>query len=51
MSFDGVRPPMRRPSPLHGEHSREVLAEVGYAPEEIEALVAAGTVAEPEPRS
>ncbi|HEY5664877.1 MAG TPA: CoA transferase [Ilumatobacter sp.] len=29
---------VRRPAPLHGEHNREVLAEVGYAADELEAL-------------
>jgi len=28
----------RRPPPLLGEHTREVLAEAGYSDEEIEAL-------------
>ncbi|MDT8343369.1 MAG: CoA transferase, partial [Thermohalobaculum sp.] len=31
-----------RPAPLLGQHTREVLAEAGYAPAEIEALIAAG---------
>jgi crotonobetainyl-CoA:carnitine CoA-transferase CaiB-like acyl-CoA transferase len=34
-----------RGAPLYGEHTREVLAEVGYGAEEIEALIAAGAVA------
>jgi crotonobetainyl-CoA:carnitine CoA-transferase CaiB-like acyl-CoA transferase len=29
---------VRRPAPLHGEHNREVMAEVGYAAAEIDAL-------------
>ncbi len=29
---------VRRPAPLHGEHNREVLAEVGYAPAELDAF-------------
>ncbi len=36
-----------RPAPLLGEHSREILREAGYADPEIEALLEAGTVAEP----
>lgn len=32
---------VRRPAPLHGEHNREVLAELGYADEQIDALTAA----------
>jgi crotonobetainyl-CoA:carnitine CoA-transferase CaiB-like acyl-CoA transferase len=34
-----------RGAPLYGEHTREVLAEFGYSSEEIDALIAAGTVA------
>ena len=41
----GVTPPIRRPAPRLGEHTREVLAEVGVAPAEIDALAAAGVVA------
>jgi crotonobetainyl-CoA:carnitine CoA-transferase CaiB-like acyl-CoA transferase len=37
------------PPPLLGEHTREVLAELGLAPERIDELVAAGVVAEPDP--
>lgn len=33
-----------RGAPLYGEHSREVLTELGYSAEEIEALVASGAV-------
>lgn len=32
------------PAPLLGEHSREILADLGYSSEEIEALLAAGSV-------
>lgn len=35
---------IRRPAPLLGQHSAEVLAELGYADEEIEAMFAGGTV-------
>ncbi|MGU3540686.1 CaiB/BaiF CoA transferase family protein [Methylobacterium sp. A54F] len=34
------------PAPLHGEHSRTVLAEAGYAPEAIDDLIARGVVRE-----
>ena len=33
-------------APLMGQHTREILAEVGYAKAEIEALLAAGAVTE-----
>ncbi len=35
---------VRRPAPLHGEHNREVLAEVGYTDAEIDALHADGVL-------
>ncbi len=38
---------IRQPAPLLGEHSREVLAEIGYDDAAIEALLAAGTVLAP----
>jgi crotonobetainyl-CoA:carnitine CoA-transferase CaiB-like acyl-CoA transferase len=34
----------RRPAPLVGEHNEEVLAELGYSPEEIAALEAAEVI-------
>ena len=34
----------RRPAPGLGEHTREVLAELGRGPEEVEALLEAGVV-------
>jgi crotonobetainyl-CoA:carnitine CoA-transferase CaiB-like acyl-CoA transferase len=34
----------RRPAPLPGEHNREVLAEVGYRDDEIDALVESGVL-------
>lgn len=35
---------VRRRAPLLGEHSREVLAEAGFAPDEIDGLVEDGAV-------
>lgn len=37
--YDGEAPPVRRPPPRIGEHTREVLAELGYDSAQIEALV------------
>jgi crotonobetainyl-CoA:carnitine CoA-transferase CaiB-like acyl-CoA transferase len=42
LRFDGARTQVRRPSPMHGEHTQEVLAELGYSAAEIAALQAAG---------
>jgi len=35
----GDRPPLRRHPPVHGEHTREVLTELGFGPHDIEALL------------
>lgn len=42
VGFTATPGEVRRPAPLLGEHTREVLAEAGLAPAEIEALVQAG---------
>lgn len=45
-------PAVRRHAPLLGENTREVLAEAGYAADEIERLLAAGAARETsEPRT
>ncbi len=41
---DGERLPLRRAVPRSGEHSREVLREFGFTADEVDALIAAGTV-------
>jgi len=45
VSFDGERVEHRSAPPGLGEHTREILAEAGYSSDEIEALLAAGSVA------
>jgi crotonobetainyl-CoA:carnitine CoA-transferase CaiB-like acyl-CoA transferase len=42
--FDGERPALRRPPPMLGEHGREVLQEAGYSAQQIDALMASGSV-------
>ncbi|MBT6510490.1 MAG: CoA transferase, partial [Rhodospirillaceae bacterium] len=42
--FEHGGPALSGPPPRHGQHSREVLAEAGFSAEEIEGLVASGTV-------
>lgn len=46
MEIDGARPPMRIAPPKPGAHSRSVLADAGFGPDVIQALVASGVVGE-----
>jgi formyl-CoA transferase len=43
----GMPPSIRRPAPLLGEHTEEVLAELGLSRAEIERLAAAKAIALP----
>ncbi len=38
LRLDRDRMPLRRPPPLHGEHTAEVLQELGYSYDQIRAL-------------
>jgi crotonobetainyl-CoA:carnitine CoA-transferase CaiB-like acyl-CoA transferase len=49
--WSASEPSLRRHAPLLGEHSAQVLGEVGYTPDEIEQLAVAGVTAVPTGRS
>jgi crotonobetainyl-CoA:carnitine CoA-transferase CaiB-like acyl-CoA transferase len=38
--FSGTPAAIRRPAPLHGQHTAEILAEAGYTNTEIDSLAA-----------
>ena len=44
LKFDGERNSVRRPAPLLGEHTREILLEAGYAPAEIERFISTNVI-------
>lgn len=46
--FDGEERRVERPAPLHGQHGREILEELGFSADEISGLSAGGGVALPE---
>jgi crotonobetainyl-CoA:carnitine CoA-transferase CaiB-like acyl-CoA transferase len=45
-AVDGQRPPVRRPAPRLGEHTREVLLELGISGDDIDRLVGLGAIAD-----
>ena len=44
VKYTGTPGGVRRPAPLLGQHSREVLSEAGYAEADIAALIQSGAV-------
>lgn len=48
LRFDGARTSLRRPAPRHGEHTLEVLREMGFGDQEIKAMQAAGVAGPPD---
>lgn len=42
--FDGVRPGLRAPAPLVGEHSERILGELGFTPQQVAAMLGSGAV-------
>jgi crotonobetainyl-CoA:carnitine CoA-transferase CaiB-like acyl-CoA transferase len=44
VKFHGTQPVSSRPPPTHGQHSHQVLAELGYSDTEIEALYTRGVI-------
>ncbi len=48
--FSGKPAPFRRRAPMLGEHSREILKELGYADEQIQDLIKRGVVLQFEPK-
>jgi crotonobetainyl-CoA:carnitine CoA-transferase CaiB-like acyl-CoA transferase len=48
LRYDGEVPPLRRLSLEVGEDGREILAELGYSPEETEALIAGNVIVAPD---
>ncbi|MBE0452984.1 MAG: CoA transferase [Roseovarius sp.] len=47
VKFSETPASIHRPAPVLGQHSREVLQEAGYVPDEIEAMIASGAVITP----
>jgi len=49
--FPNTDYPVHRPTPLLGEHSREVLRELGYSTERIDALYESGVIVTERPET
>lgn len=47
LRLDGARSPVRRPAPMLGEHTSEILAELGFSAPEVDALRASGATGGP----
>ncbi len=45
MTYDGEKPKMYRPPPYLGQHTAEVLEEIGYSASEIDELKSGGATA------
>jgi crotonobetainyl-CoA:carnitine CoA-transferase CaiB-like acyl-CoA transferase len=44
LKSNGELTSIRRPAPLHGQHTEEVLRDVGYSDSQVRGLVAEGVV-------
>ena len=47
--LEGARPQLRRPPPRCGQHNAEILAEVGFSPEEVARLLTSPAMGSPPP--
>jgi len=45
LNLEGVEKVVPRVAPAVGQHTREILAEIGYQPEDVERLIGSGVVA------
>jgi crotonobetainyl-CoA:carnitine CoA-transferase CaiB-like acyl-CoA transferase len=45
-AVDGLRPPVRCPAPRLGQHTREVLVELGVSESEVDRLIGVGAIAD-----
>lgn len=47
LRYDGAIPPVRRPPPALGQHSLEILRELGYSEDKVQEMAASGAVRPP----